>query len=130
MNYSNSTPSTDNRVYEQKLREQQRTLESSMRATVRQGRQAVAEDTLDPADQAVFSYEKELLFSQGSSGAAQLNLIRQALRRLEDGSYGECEHCGERIGAKRLEAVPWVRTCIGCQERIERGELDDSTRAA
>ncbi|RXS98173.1 TraR/DksA family transcriptional regulator [Silvibacterium dinghuense] len=123
-------PNNPNRLYEEKLQQQKRTLESSLRATVRQGRQSGAEETLDPADQAVFSYEKELLFSQGATGHAQLNLIRQALLRIEDGSFGECQHCGERIGSKRLEAVPWSRFCIGCQERVERGELDDSVQAA
>ncbi|MFT4113687.1 TraR/DksA family transcriptional regulator [Silvibacterium sp.] len=132
MNHSDLTPSTKNpnRMYEEKLLHQKQLLESTMRATVRQGRQTIAEDILDPADQAVFSYEKELLFSQGSHGHAQLNLVKQALLRLEDGSYGECQHCGETIGSKRLEAVPWVRSCITCQEKIERGEMDDSVRAA
>lgn len=132
MNHSNLTPSTDNpnRLYEEKLLTQKRFLESSMRATTRQGRQTIAEEALDSADQAVLSYEKELLFSQSSNGHAQLNLVKQALRRLEEGDFGECQHCGEAIGVKRLEAVPWVRSCIACQEKIERGELDDSMQAA
>ncbi|HEY6448114.1 MAG TPA: TraR/DksA family transcriptional regulator [Acidobacteriaceae bacterium] len=101
-----------------------------MLTAVEQGRQAVAEDTLDIADQAVFSYQKEMLFSQGTEGHSQLALVRQALERLNEGTYGECLHCGRAIGDKRLEALPWTPYCITCQEKIETGQLEDLARAA
>jgi DnaK suppressor protein len=101
-----------------------------MAEAVKQGRQEVAEDTLDVADQAVFSYQKEMLFSQGTEGHSQLTLVRLALERLEDGTFGECLHCGDVIGEKRLEALPWTPYCITCQEKIETGDLDDVARAA
>ncbi|MFC5983603.1 TraR/DksA C4-type zinc finger protein [Knoellia sp. GCM10027209] len=40
--------------------------------------------------------------------------MRQALARLEAGSYGICERCGEAIPGERLEARPVARTCVGC----------------
>ncbi|MBB6146326.1 DnaK suppressor protein [Silvibacterium bohemicum] len=123
------TPKTV-RLYEEKLLEQKQLLEESMLSAVEQGRATTAEDTQDPADQAVFSYQKELLFSQGTSGHMQLTMVKEALRRLKDGEYGECRRCGEEIGAKRLEAVPWSRYCISCQEKIESGEIEDPVRAA
>lgn len=101
-----------------------------MAQAVRQGRQEVAEDTLDVADQAVFSYQKEMLFSQGTEGHSQLTLVRLALERLEDGTFGECLHCGNVIGEKRLEALPWTPYCIECAEKVEIGDLDDVARAA
>lgn len=116
--------------FEEHLRRHQSQLERSMLTAVEQGRQAVAEDTLDVADQAVFSYQKEMLFSQGTEGHSQLTLVRLALERLRDGSYGECLHCGKAIGDKRLEALPWTPYCIDCQEKIEMGELEDQVRAA
>src|SRR5580658_6136979 len=60
------------RLYEEKLLQQKQLLEKSMLSAVEQGRAATAEDTQDPADQAVFSYQKELLFSQGTTGHMQL----------------------------------------------------------
>jgi DnaK suppressor protein len=78
----------------------------------------------------VASYQKELLFSQGTTGHVQLTLIRAALDRLADGSFGECLNCGTRIGTKRLEALPWTPYCINCQEKIENGEIEDPVRAA
>ncbi len=118
------------RQFEEKLREQQALLERSMLTAVEQGRQTVADVTQDVADQAVSSYQKELLFTQGTSGHSQLSQIRLALERIDEGSYGECLQCGSTIGVKRLEAVPWTPYCIDCQEKIENGEIEDPVRAA
>ena len=118
------------RRLEEKLREQQAFLERNMLTAVEQGRQTVADATQDVADQAVNSYQKELLFSQGTKGHAQLSQIRFAIDRINEGSYGECLQCGNTIGEKRLEAVPWTPYCIDCQEKIENGEIADPVRAA
>jgi DnaK suppressor protein len=106
---------------QQKLVEQKAELERSVLATVQQGREAEAENRIDPADQAVMSYQRELIFSQGTNKHTQLSLVRLALERLENGSYGECLDCGEVIASKRLEAVPWTPYCIRCQEKLEDG---------
>ncbi len=118
------------RIYEEKLLQQKQLLEKSTLLAVEQGRETTAEDIQDPADQAVVSYQKELLFSQGTVGHQQLTLVKEAIRRLKDGEFGECLHCGNEIGIKRLEAVPWSRYCISCQEKIENGEIEDPARAA
>jgi len=118
------------RRFEDRLRQQQRHLESSLLTAVQQGRQTVADDTLDVADQAVLSYQKEMIFSQGTEGHSQLSLVRLALERLHEGTFGECLHCGRPIGDKRLEALPWTPYCIDCQEKVENGEIDDVVRAA
>lgn len=101
-----------------------------MLTAVEQGRQTVAEETLDVADQAVFSYQKEMIFSQGTEGHTQLSLVRLALERLNEGTFGECLQCGKTIGEKRLDALPWTPYCIDCQEKIENGEIEDVVRAA
>ncbi|HUO32810.1 MAG TPA: TraR/DksA family transcriptional regulator [Bryobacteraceae bacterium] len=118
------------RRFQEKLMAQKQLLEESMSSAVVQGRETVTDDTQDVADQAVISYQKELLFSQGTTGHQQLRLVQRALNRLREGSFGECAHCGEEIGAKRLEALPWTPCCIVCQEKVENGELDDPARAA
>jgi len=101
-----------------------------MLSAVKEGRRTVADETLDVADQAVLSYQKELIFSQGTEGHSQLTLVRLALERLHEGSYGECLHCGKPIGEKRLEALPSTPYCIECQEKIESGQIEDVARAA
>jgi DnaK suppressor protein len=119
--------------FRQKLLAQQALLQSAMRTAVTEGRQTTTDDLQDAADQAVQSYQKELIFLQGSKGHSQLSEVRAALDRLdqgEDGEFGECQQCGNPIGEKRLEAVPWTAHCIACQEKIENGEIADPIRAA
>ncbi len=118
------------RKFEEKLLQQQADLQRAMLSAVEQGRETSTDDTQDVADQAVASYQKEMLFSQGTNGHVQLTLVRAALNRIADGSYGECLNCGKTIGQKRLEALPWSAYCIDCQEKIENGEIDAPVRAA
>jgi len=46
--------------------------------------------------------------------------IEQALKKMDDGTFGECEDCGEQIGDKRLEAIPGVDVCVSCAELEEK----------
>jgi DnaK suppressor protein len=55
-----------------------------------------------------------------------LMLVDEALARMDEGIYGSCTHCGQQIGRQRLEAVPWARFCIACQELKEKGLLDET----
>lgn len=116
--------------FEAKLIEQKKQLEQAMASTVEQGREAAAEDTQDAVDLAVLSYQKELLFSQGTHGHAMLNRVNAALARVAEGTFGTCVHCETTIGPARLNALPWTPYCIECQEKIEKGELEDTGRAA
>lgn len=52
--------------------------------------------------------------------SALLREVRAALRRLQDGTYGQCLQCEEEISPKRLSAVPWAALCLSCQERADR----------
>lgn len=56
-----------------------------------------------------------------ASTRARLAAIEAALRRIDDGSYGECRECAEPISAARLEARPEARLCIGCESAAEAG---------
>jgi DnaK suppressor protein len=127
---TSSAQTPKQRRFEERLRHQQRQLERSMQSAAKEGRQTMAEDTLDVADQAVMSYQKELIFSQGTEGHSQLSQVRLALERLREGTFGECLHCGKAIGEKRLEALPSTPYCIECQEKIETGQIEDVVRAA
>jgi len=88
------------------------------------GRTADEEATQDVADRAASSYTKEFLFSQSNNDRQLLNMVEGALARIRQGSFGECVSCGKEINAKRLEAVPWTRHCIECQEKAEKGLLE------
>ncbi len=88
-------------------------------------RERDSEATQDPADMAANAYNKELLFSMSANDRRLLNLIDEALARIEAGEYGDCVHCGEPVLEKRLEAVPWARHCLRCQDLQERGLLNE-----
>jgi DnaK suppressor protein len=108
------------------LEERQRVLRESVVRTEQDGRTADASDAAqDIADRASSSYQKEFLFHQSSNDRQLLQMVEGALERIREGSYGECISCGNEINAKRLEAVPWTRYCIACQEKLEQGLLQE-----
>jgi DnaK suppressor protein len=87
------------------------------------GRVIEEEGTQDLADKAATAYTKEFLFHRSSNDRNLLQLIDEALARIEVGEYGECQHCGGPMQVKRLDAVPWARHCIPCQELQDQGLL-------
>ena len=89
----------------------------------RDGREADEEATQDVADKAANSYTKEFLFHQSDENRRVLQLVGEALERLKNGTYGLCVSCQEEVQVKRLEAVPWARHCIECQEKQDQGLL-------
>lgn len=117
------------KYFETKLRERRAALTGVVEQTETYGREADTELTQDPADKASNAYTKELLFSQSTNDRFILKLIEEALVRLEDDEYGACVNCSKEIQPKRLEAVPWARHCITCQDLQERGLLDEDDDA-
>jgi DnaK suppressor protein len=67
----------------------------------------------------VFEQQRDLALRDRAT--AQLALVDDALKRLDDGSYGTCLRCGQLIAPARLEALPWAAHCIACQAEIDRG---------
>lgn len=82
-------------------------------------------ETPDPVDLAVRNYSKNVMLAVSENESRQLVLINEALERLEDDEYGICQNCEKEVSPKRLEAVPWARYCLNCQELVEQGLLDE-----
>ncbi len=116
-------------AFKKRLETRQQELRRTVNRTQADGRIA-DEDTAaaDIADRAASSYNKEFLFSQSNNERQLLQMVENALARIREGSFGECVHCGNEINAKRLEAVPWTRHCIACQEKLEQGLLEEAPR--
>src|SRR4051812_36324007 len=83
-------------------------LQASMENNTRQG---------DMADQASGNNEVHIQLKLKQTDAKILQAIEEALRRIEDGTYGICKDCGESIAEARLNAIPWTRSCIACKEK-------------
>src|SRR5215203_6729435 len=81
-------------------------------------------ETPDPVDLAVRNYSKNVMLAVSENESRQLVLINEALVRIEDEEYGHCQNCEKEITPKRLDAIPWARYCLSCQELVEKGLLD------
>lgn len=88
-----------------------------------ESRAAGDDGTEDYIDYAVNSYAKEFLLSLTDMERQQIVLIQEALIRIRTGEYGRCLQCGQEILPKRLDAAPWARHCVRCQELEEQGLL-------
>ena len=88
------------------------------------------ENTEDEGDLAIISHNRHLLSNLDQSALFRTKLIKEALDALDRGQYGECIHCSNDIGEKRLSAVPWATLCIRCQEQTEAERLSSDTGTA
>ena len=84
-----------------------------------------ASETPDPVDLAGRNYSKNVMLAVSENESRQVVLINQALERIADDEYGTCQNCEKEINPKRLDAVPWARYCLSCQELVEQNLLDE-----
>src|SRR5512145_487897 len=75
----------------------------------------VIEKSPDALDEVQHAAERELAIRNLDRETQLLRNVRNALRRIDEGTYGVCLHCEEDINPKRLNAVPWAPFCISCQ---------------
>jgi DnaK suppressor protein len=74
----------------------------------------------DAADQAAAEYERQTLAHKTDIARQTIRRLTDALKRIPQGNFGECAQCGGEIEPKRLEAIPWARYCLRCQEAREQ----------
>ncbi len=110
-------------VYRKKLQAKREELLRNIARVEEEGRAADEDTTVDLADKAANSYTKEFLFGQTNIDRNLLRLIDESLLRIREGEFGSCANCEKEVQQKRLDAVPWAKYCIECQEKQERGQL-------
>ncbi len=76
----------------------------------------------DPTDRATLESDRNFMLRIRDRERKLILKIREALQRIEDGSFGICESCGDDIGTERLEARPVTTLCIECKRKQEAGE--------
>ena len=117
-----------NRPTKRQLAELRRDLEAEERLIVATAQasiqSAMARDTLtgDEADEADDELERSDEMLLRDRERTKLRKIRKALARMDNGTYAECEECGEPIGYERLKARPVATLCIRCKQEQERRE--------
>jgi DnaK suppressor protein len=107
-----------------RLAHQRQEIVDMYKQDVRAGQESADDPTEDIVDRANNSYNRELMFSLSDSERLLLLQVEEALHRMEMGTFGRCSNCGNSIHPLRLEAVPWARFCIDCQELAEKGLLE------
>jgi DnaK suppressor protein len=88
----------------------------------------------DEGDLSQHHHEEWIFLNRNTLDVKLLREISDALHRMDSGHYGVCPECEEPISTKRLDAVPWARYCVRCQEmisaRIAEGESIDEYEEA
>jgi DnaK suppressor protein len=113
-------------VLSRMLTDRQTEIQNKLRA-IRESVPAGQIDVKDAEEQSVGDFVRDMDFALVEMECATLRRIDEALQRLEEGSYGVCADCGERIAEARLKALPFAVMCRDCQEHeeqlLERGGL-------
>ena len=81
------------------------------------------DDRFDELDQATSDIEQSMRMRLRNREALYLKKLEEALLRIEEGTFGDCEECGEEIGHNRLLARPTATLCVSCKEEQERKEI-------
>jgi RNA polymerase-binding transcription factor len=105
-------------VLKRMLEERRAEIQDKLRS-IRETRPAEADQVKDTEEQSVDDVLREVDFALMEMKSETLARIDEAVRRLEEGSYGVCAECGTEIASARLEALPFATRCRDCQERQE-----------
>lgn len=108
--------------FRKRLVEKQRQLVVEVGRAALYGKAQEDDSIKDLGDQANTAYNREFIFELGNGDRRLLREVVTALQKIDEGSFGSCERCGESISDKRLEALPFARYCINCQRAAEEEE--------
>ena len=110
--------------FRQRLLAKRKELLSGVHGSNVKSLESTSDEIQDIADQASNAYTKEFLLSIGDTERRMLKQVDEALHKIRQDTYGLCEACGELISERRLEALPFARLCIACQEEEERAKAE------
>ena len=106
------------------LEDRRRELVNEVQGKIRDARSEGTKEreVLDQGESSEVDIQEDIEFALIQMKAETLNKIDAALRRLEEGSYGDCFECGEEIAEARLRALPFAVRCKDCEEARETAE--------
>lgn len=117
-------PQDQYKALRERLQKQRDEILDMYKQDLKAGQESADDGTEDIVDRANNAYNRELMFSLSDAERTTLLQIENALHRMDEGTYGRCANCGQTINVLRLEAVPWARFCVDCQELAEKGLLE------
>ena len=121
-------------ILEERRREIKSEVQGRMRDVRAEGAGSSVQGVLDAAESSELDIQDEIEFALIQMKAETLHKIDEALRRLEEGTYGYCFECGDEISEKRLRALPFAVRCKDCEEarevKLQRDRLMAQRRGA
>lgn len=108
--------------YREKLLSLERELLDGMGHVQQQALESSSPDVQDEIDRVIDSEQKAAQFDRSSADYERLRQVREALGRIDAGTYGKCEFCGKPIDEKRLNAIPWAAFDLEHQQERDRDE--------
>ena len=100
-----------------RLRDEIASAEEEISHLLREGGEGAGNDQADVGSN---TFERDHEMTMAKNARESLHIIEAALARIEDGTYGVCESCGQPIGKMRLQAFPRATLCMECKQRQER----------
>ena len=94
--------------------------EDTLKKSPKEASGDISSYTYHMADIATDTYDREFIMSLASNDRALFYEIEDALKKIEEGTYGICEGCKNLIARVRLKAIPYARLCLKCQEKKEK----------
>ena len=116
-------------ILEERRREIMSEVQGRMRDVRAEGAGSAVQGVLDAAESSELDIQDEIEFAIIQMKAETLNKIDEALRRLEEGTYGYCFECGEEVSEKRLRALPFAVRCKDCEEAREMAQQRERIQA-
>lgn len=110
---------TQKKLYKSLLLNKLKELNSQIAEKRETGLKEFEELEADIYDVCSQSYSKEQIYSLCERDLRLLEMVKKALIKVEGKNFGLCEECQQPINEKRLKAVPWVRYCLECQNKME-----------
>jgi DnaK suppressor protein len=83
------------------------------------------EKSADQMDEIQYATERDLAIRNVDRDSNLLREVKAAVRRIQDGSFGNCIECESPINPKRMAAVPWASRCVRCQNTADRNYNED-----
>jgi DnaK suppressor protein len=114
-------------VLKQMLEDRRRDIHDRLRL-LRETLPAQVAEVKDAEEQSVQDFAQDVELALMEMKSETLGQIDEAIRRLEDGTYGTCAHCGREIAEARLKALPFATLCRECQEVEEEARASERSQ--
>jgi DnaK suppressor protein len=108
--------------FRQMLDDKAEEIRANLRSAAASKALARGEEPLDEEELPSQSHEEWIFLNRNNIDVMLLREIEQAVVRMNDRSYGTCLECSDPISMKRLDALPWARYCVSCQEELSTAD--------